>query len=184
MKTAFYLLALLLPAGSVACSSSSAASSTDADAHASSTDAGQSDDGPPPCNDVAASAPLVNYSLSSEGQPPADMGGTIADGTYYLTGYTIYAGGSVGAGYVANQATSLTLVVAGSSWTQVQTFKIEGTTDTVTANYTASTIGAALTLTPTCPAGPAITESYTATATAIQLDTVDDFPLSETLVKQ
>jgi len=184
MKNAFgFLLALpvfALATGGLACSSSSGATS----AHDAGATADTGSDAPPPCNTVAAAAPVVPYSLSSLGGPPADTGGTIADGTYYLTGYTIYAGGSVGSGYVANQATSLTLVVAGANWTQVQVFQIENTTDTVATNYAVSTIGSSITLTPTCPAGAPINASYTSTGTAIQLDTVNDFPLSETLAKQ
>ena len=189
-------------AGSSACSSSAApasagpadasnradASSPQKDAAASGTsdDAEITIDAGPACNDLAAAAPSVDYSLSDQGSPPAATGGTIADGTYYLTSYTIYGAGSVGGGFVANQATSVTLVVAGASWTQVQVYSIENTVSTVSTNLTAAVSGTAIALTPSCPQGaPATNGTYDATATAIQLVTsTGGFTLSETFAKQ
>jgi hypothetical protein len=143
-------------------------------------------DAGPACNDLAATAPPVNYTLSSQGSPAAVTGGTIADGTYDLTSYTIYGAGSVGGGFVANQATSVTLVVAGTSWNQVQVFDIENTTSTVSTNWAAAVSGTAITLTPSCPQGaPATDATYEATDTALQLIySTGGFTVSETFAKQ
>jgi hypothetical protein len=144
-------------------------------------------DAGPACNGLAASAPPVNYTLSSQGSPAAVTGGTVADGTYDLTSYTIYGAGSVGGGFVANQATSVTLVIAGTSWNQVQVFDIENTTSTVSTNWAAAVSGtSAITLTPSCPQGaPATNATYEATDSALQLIySTGGFTVSETFAKQ
>ena len=139
----------------------------------------------PACNDLAAAAPAVSYSLSDQAAPAAATGGAIADGTYYLTGYTIYGAGSVGPGFTANQATSITLEIAGSAWKQVQVIAIEGTTSTVSATYAATVSGASITLAQSCPPGAPTEGSYTATPAAIQLVThTSGFVLSETFARQ
>ena len=142
-------------------------------------------DAGPACNDLAPAAPSVDYSLSDDASPAAATGGAIADGTYYLTGYTIYGAGSVGQGFTANQATSVTLVIAGGSWTQVQVYLIENTSSTVSSDFAVTTSDASVTLTPSCPAGSATTGTFTATATALQLVTnTSGFVVSETFAKQ
>jgi hypothetical protein len=143
-------------------------------------------DGGPVCNTLTAAAPLVNYSLSDQASPAAAAtGGTIADGTYYLTSYTIYGAGSVGGGFTANQATSVTLSIAGSAWTQVQVYSIENTMSTVSTNFTAALSGTALTLTPTCPQGAPTNATYEATSTALQVvSSTGGFTVSELFAKQ
>jgi hypothetical protein len=157
----------------------SSSDSPDADAGVITVDAG------PACNDLVAAAPSVNYSLSDQGSPPAATGGTIVDGTYYLTSYTIYGAGSVGPGFTANQATSVTLEIAGTAWTQVQVYLIESTSSTVSTNFVAAVSGTAITLTPSCPEGPPTNATYDATSSAIQLvANTGGFTLSEKFVKQ
>lgn len=191
MKISHACLFSLAAPLTLACSSSSATTS-DAGHSTSPVDGGvtgggdASDDAPPPCNSLAASAPVVNYSLSNDGTPAAQTGGTIADGTYYLTSYTIYGAGSVGGGFTADQATSLTVQVSGQTWNQIQVFQIEGTTATVTTNYALSTTTSSLSLTPSCPAGAdPVSGTFTATATDLQVVTsTGGFTLSEVFAKQ
>ena len=79
------------------------------------------------------------------------------------------------------------LVVAGTSWTQVQVFDIENTTSTVSTNWAAAVSGTtAITLTPSCPQGaPATNATYEATGSALQLIySTGGFTVSETFAKQ
>jgi hypothetical protein len=195
MKTAFPPLVALLLASSVGCSANAPSADLPADAGAPRDAAGPGApddaapeaalDAAPACNDLSPAAATVDYSLSDLATPPAGTGGTIVDGTYDLTGYTIYGAGSVGAGFTANQSTSIALVIAGGSWSQVQVFDIENTTSTVNTNYSAAAADASVTLTPTCPSGPATTGTYTATPTALELVTRSSgFVISETFAKQ
>lgn len=204
MKTSSLpILAILLASAEVACSSAApsvqpivadAGAPGDAALPTSDSDAGGSGgtgdaavtlDAAPSCNEIAASAPSVPYSLSSSASPAAATGGAIADGTYYLTAYTVFGAGSVGAGFIANQATSLTLEISAGTWSQAQVFTIEGTTSAVRSNLDVTTSGTSITLTPSCPGGAATTGSYTATSTAIQfVSQTSGFVVSETFAKQ
>jgi hypothetical protein len=120
--------------------------------------AGSVADGAAACNALTnAASPVMGTEVAQN--PPTLVGGTIVDGTYFLTGLTTYTGpqGSTG-----------------SSGTTQTTIKISGATIQVitngtpaTRNETLTTTGNQFTSTDTCPDTNVIQGTYTATATTL-----------------
>jgi hypothetical protein len=116
-------------------------------------------DAPVVCNTVVNAAPSVTKTQVAMA-PPAPQGGTLVDGTYFLTDYTIFTGpqgatGSTGTSQTTLQITGNTLQVAdkGSPPTRTVMLTTSGT------GFTAKT---------SCPSGLGdISGSYTATATSL-----------------
>jgi hypothetical protein len=153
-----------------ACSSSSSGSGV-----TGTSDSGASSDGAttPTCSadaggNLCASAPscatTVNgacgiTTASAAGALPAFTGGTISDGTYFLTSATSY--GNNGS---AGQTQRITMSFTGGAFTLVQDSDV-GCNSAPSAAGTASTSGTQLTLSITCPAADSEVASYTATST-------------------
>lgn len=109
------------------------------------------------CNDVVAPAAPVSEMLV-EGEMPEAMGGTVAEGLYHLTSWSVYAGGDVSETVrsIAVELSDGEMRVAGLSDGQERRFN---------ADY--ATNGTSLTLTPKCPQAGQVDETfYTATETA------------------
>jgi hypothetical protein len=110
------------------------------------------------CNDLVNAAPAVTIQ-QVVGDPPSPGGGAIVDGTYWLTGATIFTGASD---------------PSGPSGTAQTTIRITGTTMDVAASgspptrtLTLTTSGTSITATDTCPDTDASQATYTATATSL-----------------
>lgn len=127
-----------------ACSSSTTTVVADASVDAP-LDAGKdtSTDGPPLCNMVANTAPTIGQQYAA-GEPPAPTGGTIIDGTYFVTAATIFtadAGVTGPTGALIRQ----TNVIAG------KTFEIASGSLSQTGSFT--TNGTAIEIKINCPVG-------------------------------
>ncbi|HTQ06282.1 MAG TPA: hypothetical protein VMI54_20610 [Polyangiaceae bacterium] len=125
------------------------------------------------CNDVVNGAPLVNKD-HDPAAPPKMTGGTIADGTYYLTKVVQYNGEN------GNTAQRETWVISGNT---IEVVNLDGTR--YSGTYTTS--GHELTLTLTCPAsavGMVPVFSYTATSTQIVTLQPDDANEAHTMTLQ
>jgi len=129
------------------------------------TDAGTATDVGTPtdaggCNAVTLSAGNVPETAGA-GAFPTPAGGTIADGTYQLTGFYIYPPGSIDA-YRRRE----TLVISGGSVQsarQTDSGAIERNTGTFT------TSGTNLVFSVTCPGAATVTLPYTASATTLRI---------------
>jgi hypothetical protein len=170
MRSSFGLGCLLLWAAG--CSSSSSPSDGGAPQDATSTEGGG--EAAPPAeaaggDDSASDGPTVCNTLVNEGQPvtpvqvasapPAFAGGTVADGTYVLTGQTIYTGDG-GATGPTTPTQRITIQLQGS------TFQVSKDSDPPTSTYAFAPTGATYVATGECP--PLLGDlagSYTATAT-------------------
>jgi hypothetical protein len=118
------------------------------DASSASTDGG--DGGV--CTDVTATGVLVDRT-GVVGDPPVATGGTIVDGTYDLTQYTVYVGASGVGGPTGITAKATIRIAGGKIGEDIQ---IGGTGKTTTETTTSSVYtvtGATFAETVLCPAG-------------------------------
>jgi hypothetical protein len=168
-----FAIALL---GFVACSSSSNGNpvTTTTDSGASS-DAASSDSAAPVAScdggaggNLCTSAPSCNTTVNGActvttvagtGALPTFTGGSIADGTYFLTGATAY-----GSPETVGQTQRITMTFTGGAFTLVQDSDV-GCNSAPSGSGTSSTSGNQLTLSLTCPAADSEPSSYTATST-------------------
>jgi hypothetical protein len=128
---------------------------------------GGSRGGDPPPNDPGACNTLTNdgqalVETQSASAPPAPTGGTIADGHYVLTGYTLYtgAGGTTGP---LTHTLRCTVTISNSGTTLVVVMSGDGNPDEHTV-WTQKTNGTALTHAQSCPnTGQIDPATYTAT---------------------
>jgi hypothetical protein len=109
------------------------------------------------CGDLANDAPTITVRQEAT-DPPVLAGGTIADGTYFLTAAVIYTGADGPSGPTGTAQTTVHII--GSTVQQTNA-------GTGTETYTLATGGSTLTATETCPT-PGVTQAtYTATATTL-----------------
>ena len=129
--------------GSSACSSSTNGA-TDASVDAP-LDAGKdtATDGPRLCNMVTNGAPVIAQQYAP-GDPPAPSGGTIVDGTYFVTAATIFTA-DAGATGPTGALIRETDVISGT------TFQIASGSLSQTGSFT--TNGTAIAIAITCPPG-------------------------------
>lgn len=124
----------------------------------------------PSCNDLVLDAPAVGFSYDA-GPAPAALGGSIADGTYFLTAQIVYDTASG-----PTDALGRTEVeVAGTTWQEVDG---DPTPSTVNPDRhftnTLSITDTTLDLTQTCPSGGGTTSSdFSADATAVTVYITD-----------
>lgn len=124
------------------------------------------------CNAVPVTAPPVTGTAGT-GTQPVPMGGTIADGTYFLTAHQTYGSAPSATTY------RTVLVFAGSRLDLAQTRN--GGADE-RATLTVTTSGIQFQTHSTCPPGQSLSyDSYTATPTQI---TLFDVPRVVTLTRQ
>ncbi len=121
------------------------------------------------CNSLTNSAPVVNKDHDA-GAPPTMTGGTVVEGTYYLTKMVQYNGEN------GNTAHQETFVFSGG------TFQAATLGGRFSGTY--STSGTNLTLHVTCPAAQTVVMPYTATATQIVSINSDDANEAHTLTLQ
>jgi hypothetical protein len=119
------------------------------------------------CNNLVLDAPSAKMTFTSAPSPAA-LGGTIADGTYFLSGIVGY--GSSSSSTVPSGRTKI--VVSGGSWQWVDTV------DDISERrftYSATVSGTSLSLARTCPSGSTRTNDgrFTATATEFTIFVVD-----------
>ncbi len=110
------------------------------------------------CNGLANDAPAVD-STAKSGTAPTPQGGTVVDGTYFLTTLNEY--GSGGPTALGRRST---MVIQGSDMQHVtdeQGIATDRGSNTFTTSATTFTTNA------TCPTDATATSSYTATATTL-----------------
>lgn len=101
------------------------------------------------------------------GTYPAPAGGTIADGTYYLTSFEVYAPGTADS-HVRARA----IVIEGS---QLTTINVDDNAPAVISQGVVNTAGTNLDVTFSCPnAGANVQIGYTATATELWIHDTDE----------
>ena len=102
------------------------------------------------------------HETQRNGEVPAPQGGAVVDGTYALTAIDIYSPASAD-----SELYSATLRIAGGHYELVRSggLREEGAM---------ATMAIVLKLSPTCPARPALSKPYTATATTLSLVAVGD----------
>jgi hypothetical protein len=108
------------------------------------------------CNTLANAAPAVPVQTFAQ-DPPTPLGGTIADGTYWMTEAAIYTGPDGPSG--TNGTSQTTIQITGD------TIQVVSAGDPPTRTVTIATSGTSYTSTDTCPDTTVIQGSYTATAT-------------------
>ena len=131
-----------------------------------SSDVGQKAEAAAACSELVLDAPAVGLTYDAAA-PPASSGGTIADGTYFLTAQVVY--GTASGSTILLGRTKV--VIAGASWQEVS-----GGPEPSSVNpdrrqtYTLNASGTSLSLARTCPsAGQAQAVEYTAEATRLTL---------------
>lgn len=123
-------------------------------------------------------APVYVNQTCATGTPPAQTGGTIADGTYVLTAATDYAcEGGPPPGSV-----SFALVVAGGCLNDVITVADDAGTQMVTESSQLSVSGTTFTLNRQCPSARTDVVSYSATSTGFT--TLSSLDVFEVYTKQ
>lgn len=141
------------------------------------TDAGPTADAGPmgACNAVVNGASMVSKTTNA-GPTPTMTGGTIVDGTYFLTHMDRYNGST---GSSVHQETW------GFSGGNVQIVTLKDT-DGTTLHYsgTYATADTTMTLNVTCPGVQSLSGAYTATATQLVLVNADDANETHTFTKQ
>lgn len=108
------------------------------------------------CNAVVNGASVVGET-AGVGAKPAPAGGTVADGTYYLTKHDVFPPGNPD-----NNTRKRTWVFAGNTF-RTHDNDTGQTEKQLTGTYTTS--GTNITFTVTCPMSATVTIPYTATAT-------------------
>jgi hypothetical protein len=115
-------------------------------------------DAPAVCNTLVDVAPVVTVTQVAS-DPPAPLGGTIADGTYAMTDVTIYTGPQGPTGPTGSAQT--TIQVSGS------TVQVVSSGAPPTRTVTLAISGSAFTSTDSCPDTKVSQGHYTATATSL-----------------
>ncbi|MDB5214662.1 MAG: hypothetical protein JWO86_2589 [Myxococcaceae bacterium] len=113
------------------------------------------------CTDVVNTGTLVDRT-GVNGDPPVSIGGTIVDGTFDLTAFSVFVGVAGTAGPTGITARS-TIRITGSKIEQI--IEIGGTGKTTTVSTTSGTFtatGATFAETDLCPAGAARQLQFTA----------------------
>jgi hypothetical protein len=131
---------LVVPIGSVACSSDSPSA-------------------PAACNALVNDGPTITIMASTSGAP-APTGGTIVDGTYVLTAATVF-----GVSSIPQVTASAVFQFSGNTMQQVGT--VNGQLKRYTSTFT--TMGTSISTTDTCPAPDMGTYGFSATATEISV---------------
>jgi hypothetical protein len=127
------------------------------------------------CNALVNGAPSVSK-VSNAGPPPTMTGGTLMDGTWFLTSMDRYNNST------GSSTHRETWVFSGSN-VQIATFK---STDGIQKNYSAtySTSGNQVTLSVTCPMTATLVSAFTASATTLQVINSDDANEMHTFTRQ
>jgi len=125
--------------------------------------------GAPPresCNGLELNAPPAAVTFTQDA-PPIAEGGTITDGTYFLTKQTFYEVPSLSVGSLGRTRVE----IAQSTWEQVEgDVESGGTNPDRDFSYTFSTAGVGITLVQECPSSaPQHRFEYTATAAEFTL---------------
>jgi hypothetical protein len=128
------------------------------------------------CNALGNAAPPVTIQQVASA-PPAPAGGTVADGTYFMTDVSIYTGSNGPSGPSGTAQT--TIQVSGS------TIQVVSSGQPMTRTVMLATSGSTFTSTDTCPDATVTHGSYSATATTflIFLDGVTDDAGARTVVE-
>lgn len=120
---------------------------------------GTADDTGGACNALSNDAPHIT-STKSTAPLPTGTGGSVADGTYFLTSATIYAQPSAGSGSDQQE----TIAIAGG---KLDVVKLGVTHPIDRTSWSYATSSTTLTLTRTCPSSKTQTFGYTADATTL-----------------
>jgi hypothetical protein len=133
----------------------------DASARDSSVDAAVADTGAA-CNDVVLTGVLVDRT-GVNGDPPVGLGGTVVDGTYDLTGYSVYVGVGGVAGPTGITARG-TIRIAGGKLDEITELSGSGPTTQVRKSSGYSAAAATFATTEICPSvGGGSQRQFTAT---------------------
>jgi hypothetical protein len=125
------------------------------------TEATGTTDSTPACNTLTNAAPSVTIDQVAM-DPPAPEGGTIADGTYWMTSVAIYTGADGPTG--ATGAAQTTIAITGA------TIQVVSAGEPATRTVTLATSGASYTSTDTCPDTTIVQGGYTATASTLVIE--------------
>jgi hypothetical protein len=161
---------LLLLALACGCSGSSNGATVDAG----------SDGAPGPCNTLANNGPIVTI-VNQAGSPPAPQGGSIADGTYYLTDLSVFTGADAGAGSTG-ELVKKTIQIAGSTEQSI----VHSGLGTVITTDTLGVTGVNIADLQTCPSNRTTQVTFTANGGTLVVYSVDSkgFTEAETFTKQ
>lgn len=137
------------------------------DGNASDTSANDASDGGACApNAIVPTAPAVAENrMAADFSNAAAAGGTIADGTYWLTSLTLFTG-TGGASTPTGSNRSETLKVTGNT---LEVAVLQGSATPTRLTFSLAKNGTTLTLTGTCPASAAQSFSFTATSTTLTL---------------
>ena len=115
------------------------------------------------------------------GTLPSPQGGTILDGTYYLTKIEIYPGGQGDSPGLMHKTTLTISHTSPTTFVMETTAEVDGIDNRV--NYSAEISGTSITFTATCPPGDPFTDGYTANGAQFAL-ILDDPRWVNTSTKQ
>ncbi len=117
------------------------------------------------CNSVVNSAPVVGE-FQATANPPVPLGGTIVDGTYYLSESISYTGPN-GASGPTGMTIQDTLVItnAASGIATVEEVTSSNAAPDERTSFTFTPVGTMATAAVTCPTPDSLSFGYTATAT-------------------
>ncbi|MEP7051488.1 MAG: hypothetical protein ABJB12_14100 [Pseudomonadota bacterium] len=117
------------------------------------------------CNTLANDAPHV-VPVHQPTAPPAALGGTISDGRYFQTGYTLFDGPNGQSTNLGDFWSSAVMLVANGTMQSIEGYRMEGLEHLpgTARTYTFVASGPTLSVTETCPKPqPAAMISFTAT---------------------
>ena len=131
------------------------------------------------CSPATSSAPIVTQTCVT-GTPPTQTGGTVADGTYYVTTSQNYDCGDAG----PEPAIAVTYIVSGGCFTIVFTEPVgDAGTETLTTTGTVSFSGTTITTQAFCPTIQPVASDTTYSVSGTTVTTLENNVLL-TLVKQ